>query len=222
MNELVFLKKDEAMADSLMVAEMFGKEHRNVVRAIENIMEGIAKNEHTPKMFFKSSYKHPQNGERYTKYYMNRDGFSLLVMGFTGKKALEWKLKYIEAFNKMEKVIIEKRTDAWIETRKLGKITRQAECEMIMKLKDYAKSQGSTHYDTLYMVYAKLANKMVGITKRDEATVQQLNTLSLMENIIFHVIDMGIIAGKHYREIYQDCKTRMETVKNLAYIGAQA
>lgn len=34
---------------------------------------------------------------------MNRDGFSLLAMGFNGKEALSWKLKYIEAFNKMEK-----------------------------------------------------------------------------------------------------------------------
>ena len=36
---------------------------------------------------------------------MDRDGFSLLVMGFTGKKALEWKLKYIDAFNQMEETL---------------------------------------------------------------------------------------------------------------------
>lgn len=42
------------------------------------------------------SYGRPQRA-----YLMNRDGFSLLVMGFTGKSALEWKLKYIEAFNRM-------------------------------------------------------------------------------------------------------------------------
>lgn len=38
-------------------------------------------------------------------YYMNRDGFSLLVMGFTGKKAIEWKIKFINAFNEMEKAL---------------------------------------------------------------------------------------------------------------------
>ena len=54
-------------------------------------------------MFYNSSYVHPQNGQEYPEYLMNRDGFTLLAMGFTGKKSLEWKLKYIQAFNDMEK-----------------------------------------------------------------------------------------------------------------------
>ena len=68
------------------------------------------------------------------------------------------------------------------------------------------------------MTYTKLANKMAGIKKRDEATVMQLNNLSLMEHIILHVIDTGILTGRHYKEIYQDCKKRLETVKDLAYL----
>ena len=110
MNELVYLKNDQALTDSLMVAEMFGKRHDNVMQAIEKLVRGIPKNKETPQLFIKTWYKHPQNGERYSKYLMNRDGFSLLVMGFTGKKALEWKLKYIDAFNQMEKIL----TDAHI------------------------------------------------------------------------------------------------------------
>ena len=171
-------------------------------------------------MFVKTWYKHPQNGERYIKYLMNRDGFSLLVMGFTGKKAMDWKLKYIEAFNKMETVIRQKSTNVWVETRQYGQLTRKAECDTIKKLVEYAKSQGSEHSDKLYMTYSKLANKMSGITNRDESTVEQLNTLTLMENIILHVIDMGILAQKHYKDIYQDCKHRMEMVKDLAFIEA--
>ena len=52
-------------------------------------------------MFIESSYK-AGTGKKYKEYLLTRDGFSLLVMGFTGSRALEWKLKYIEAFNKME------------------------------------------------------------------------------------------------------------------------
>lgn len=217
MDELVFLKNEDALTDSLIVAEAFGKDHRKVLRAIDNLVGGLPKNGHTP-MFIKTWYKHPQNGERYPKYLMNRDGFSLLVMGFTGKKALEWKLKYIEAFNKMESVIRQKSTSAWVETRQYGKLTRKAETDTIQKLVEYAKEQGSTHSDKLYLTYTKLANSMAGISKRDESTTEQLNTLSLMENIILHVIDMGILAQKHYKEIYKDCKARMETVKDLAFI----
>ena len=59
----------------------------------------------TPSMFHEATYVNEQNGQTYPMYLMNRDGFSLLVMGFTGAKALEWKLKYINAFNAMEKTI---------------------------------------------------------------------------------------------------------------------
>lgn len=63
---------------------------------------------------------------------------------------------------------------------------------------------------------------MAGISKRDKATVMQLNNLSLMEHIILCVIDSGIVTGKHYKEIYQDCKKRLETVKDLAYLEQSA
>lgn len=218
MNELVYLKNDEAVCDSLQVAEKFGKRHDRVLRSIENLLLGLPKIEETPKMFWKSFYIEEQNGQRYPKYIMNRDGFSLLVMGFTGKDALEWKLQYIKAFNQMESFIKEKATQTWVETRKAGKLTRKAETDTIKKLVDYAKTQGSEHSEKLYMTYSKLANKMAGISKRDEATVMQLNNLSLIENIILHVIDTGILTGKHYKEIYQDCKKRLETVKDLAYL----
>src|SRR5699024_2698036 len=56
---------------------------------------------------YETTYIHPQNKQEYREFLMNRDGFTLLAMGFTGKKALEWKLKYIEAFNKMEQHIKE-------------------------------------------------------------------------------------------------------------------
>ena len=153
---------------------------------------------------------------------MNRDGFSLLAMGFTGMKALEWKLQYISAFNQMENLIKEKTTETWIETRKTGKLTRKAETDTIQNLVDYAKEQGSAHADMLYMTYSKLANKMAGVQKRDEATVTQLNNLTLMENVILHIIDTGILTGKHYKDIYKDCKKRLETIKDLAYLEQSA
>lgn len=214
MEELVYLKNDEAVCSSLQVSEKFGKRHDNVMQSIR----GLLKNEETHEMFKKSSYIEEQNNQRYPMYLMNRDGFSLLVMGFTGKKALDWKLQYIKAFNQMESFIREKSTQTWVETRKYGKLTRKAETDTIQKLVEYAKEQGSGHAEMLYMTYSKLENKMAGVKNRDEATVKQLNDLSLMENIILHEIDLGIMKGKHYKEIYKDCKNRLETVKDLAYL----
>lgn len=216
MNELVYLNNDEAVCDSLLVAEKFEKRHSHVLEKIEKILSDEP-TENSARCFKKTYYKDAK-GETRPMYLMNRDGFTFLVMGFTGKKANEWKWNYIHAFNTMESILREKSTEAWIETRRQGKLTRKAETDVIQKLVEYAKEQGSEHAEMLYMTYSKLANKMAGVKKRDEATVNQLNNLSLMENIILNCIQNGIILGKNYKVIYQDCKRRLEAFKDIAYL----
>lgn len=216
MNELVYLNNDEAVCDSLLVAEKFGKRHAHVIEKIEKIISDDS-TENSVQCFRQTSYK-DETGKQNKMYLMNRDGFTFLVMGFTGKKANEWKWNYIHAFNTMESILREKSTEAWIETRQQGKLTRKAETDVIQKLVEYAKEQGSEHAEMLYMTYSKLANKMAGVKKRDEATVNQLNNLSLIENIILNCIQNGIVLGKNYKVIYQDCKRRLEAFKDIAYL----
>lgn len=103
MNSLVKIQNNQAVTSSRMVAKVFDKSHKHVLDSIDNIIEGVAENWAT--LFHETTYIHEQNKQEYRMYLMNRDGFTLLAMGFTGKKALEWKLKYIEAFNKMEKTL---------------------------------------------------------------------------------------------------------------------
>lgn len=91
---------NEAMADSRDVAAYFGKEHRNVTRAIEHLVAqdknwGMRNFEQTP-------YVDAQNGQTYNSFKMTRSGFSMLAMGFTGGRAFTFKVKYIEAFDLME------------------------------------------------------------------------------------------------------------------------
>jgi Rha family phage regulatory protein len=81
------------------VAEKFNKLHKHVLETIDEIL----KTENSAfSFFYKSTYKVEGNNKTYPQYLMNRDGFSLLAMGFTGKKALAWKFKFIKAFNDME------------------------------------------------------------------------------------------------------------------------
>jgi len=103
MEEIVFRgKNDQAVTSSLLVAEKFEKSHDNVLKAIRKILDdGIVKNDETS-MFEETTYVNEQNRQTYPMFLMNRDGFSLLVMGFTGKKAMQFKLDYIKAFNNME------------------------------------------------------------------------------------------------------------------------
>lgn len=103
MNNLVIMKDKQAVTTSLKVSENFERNHRDVLSAIDGLKEGVAEN--YADLFWEDTYVHPQNKQTYRMVYMNRDGFTLLAMGFTGRKALEFKLKYIQAFNQMEQEI---------------------------------------------------------------------------------------------------------------------
>ena len=101
MKDLVFRsEKNNPVTSSLLVAEKFQKEHRHILDSIRNL---VAENSAARSLFLENQYEN--RGKMYPMYLMNRDGFSLLVMGFTGSKALQFKLDFIEAFNKMEQII---------------------------------------------------------------------------------------------------------------------
>ena len=96
-------KDGVAVVSSRVVAYDFDKRHDHVLRDINNIIESNT-TQNWGLLFIESQYK-ASNGKMNKEYLLTRDGFSLLVMGFTGKEALQWKLQYIEAFNKMEEQI---------------------------------------------------------------------------------------------------------------------
>ena len=106
-SDLIVVENNQALTTSLIIAETFKKRHDIVLRAIENSLTILRDNgrkialSKIEQSFIKGEYKDAQGKPR-PMYYLNRDAFSLIVMGFTGTKALEWKLKYIDAFNRME------------------------------------------------------------------------------------------------------------------------
>lgn len=102
MKELVFKgESNQVLTNSLLVAEKFGKEHNKVIRDIQNLS---CSDEFRAANFGVSSYISLQNKE-FPMYVMTKDGFSFLVMGYTGVKAGMFKEEYIKAFNKMEETI---------------------------------------------------------------------------------------------------------------------
>lgn len=104
MNGIVFQGSEgQPLTNSVLVAEKFEKRHCDLIKAIKNM---TTQNCVVQNMFVESTYFNSQSKEQ-PMYIMNRDGFTLLAMGFTGKKALQFKLDYIEAFNKIEKAIKE-------------------------------------------------------------------------------------------------------------------
>lgn len=104
MSDITLFNQDgKIFASSREVAEKFGKNHKEILRSIDNISKEISTAQFCA-LFKISNYK-ASNGKTNKEYLMDRDGFSLLCMGFTGAKALEWKLKYIAAFNIMEETL---------------------------------------------------------------------------------------------------------------------
>lgn len=102
MENLVQIIDRQVVVSSRQVAEKFGKLHKDVLEGIRNILAA----ENSATKFYQES-THEYRGQRFPEYLMNRDGFTLLAMSFTGKEALQWKLKYIAAFNKMEELLKE-------------------------------------------------------------------------------------------------------------------
>lgn len=103
LNNLVFMKNQQAVTTSLQVAQAFDKQHKHVIDAIETKLS-TAENSALLKMFYEDTYT-ASNGKHNKMYYMTRDGFTFIAMGFTGQKADGFKLKYIEAFNQMETAV---------------------------------------------------------------------------------------------------------------------
>ena len=105
--DLIMISNNQALTTSLNVAEYFGKQHSHVLRAIERAISTIpnaSKNGPVENGFILATYKDPKGEER-PMYYLNRDAFTFVVMGFTGEKAAIWKWRYIAAFNRMEETI---------------------------------------------------------------------------------------------------------------------
>lgn len=216
MGEIVYLKKDDVFTDSLVISLGTGVEHRKLKQAIrkyKNQIEGFGK--------LYAPCQAESTGGRKTEYYLLNEAQAtfLITLLKNTEQVVRFKVELVKQFYEMRKFIAERHTKEWIETRQQGKLTRKAETDVIKELVEYAKEQGSTHSDMLYMTYSKLANTLAGVKDRDQATVMQLNNLSIFENIILQMIRSGIDKGLGYKDIYKECKARCSDAKDIAMIG---
>jgi len=216
-NELVTLNRNDIFTNSLVISEGTGIAHRK-------IKDSIKKNKKAIERFgLLASYQAESTGGRPEEIIrLNEQQATFLITLLKNTEVVVlFKSELVKQFYEMRKLLLERQSAQWLETRYQGKLTRKAETDTIQKLVDYAKEQGSGHPDKLYITYSKLAKRFAGIDSRDSATISQLNNLSLIENIILHCIESGIIADKFYKEIYKDCKTRLILFQDIAYLEQQ-
>ena len=137
---LVKVENGQVVTTSLRVAEYFGKEHSKVLRDIRTL-QGYIQNWIHP-LFAETTYTNEQNGQSYPMYIMNRDGFTLLAMGFTGKKAIGFKIAYIEAFNEMERTLRESESTEYAKA-----ILRERIAEFNKRMKEGVAEGRKRHGD---------------------------------------------------------------------------
>lgn len=122
--QLVQIENNQVVVSSRQIAKDFEKQHKHVLDSIRDI---LAAENSAAKFFYESTYDN--RGKEYPEYLMNRDGFSLLVMGFTGSKALEWKVRYIQAFNAMEAKLAMEHQDSYMIADPIARALKWAEEE---------------------------------------------------------------------------------------------
>ena len=110
---------------------------------------------------------------------------------------------------------LQKQTQLWQDTRSFSKQIRKQETDSIKKLVDHAISQGSKNAVRYYSSISKLADNAAEITDRDQATIEQLNRLSILENIIAKCINDGVRDAREYKDIYQACRAQIGVFSNM-------
>lgn len=217
--DLVQEKNDVVVTTSLQIAEVFDKRHDNLIAKIENLIN----NDEKFSLKVRASFYNDSYNRKKKMYLLDKDAFVFVVQKFTGKKAYEWQWKYIEAFNQMETIVIQRHSSEWQMTREKGKMTRRRETDQIALFIDYATKQGSKSAGKYYMNFTKLLNNSVGIKtgQRDVLSPEMLGTVMTLENQIMHKVKEGMDKNLFYKDIYKNVKVKIETLTEILTLPEQ-
>lgn len=216
MYELVELKENDVFTNSKVIADGTNNQHESVVAIIRKYEKDILD---FGNIDF-SDLKSGKRGQPERVYYLNEEQATFVITLLRNSKiVVKFKKELVRQFYAMRRFILEKQSKLWGETRIANKENRLKETDVIKLLVDYAKEQGSTHSDKLYVTYTKLAKSVIG-GNRDNITVSDLNNLTLVESIILQTIRIDMSMGMHYKDIYRDCKNRIEQFADITYLSA--
>lgn len=188
-----FGKEERTAVTSLDVAETFGKEHKNVLRDIEAL--GCS-DEFNRLNFEPISYEDVMHRKQ-RAYVMTRDGFTLLVMGYTGELAMKFKEAYIKQFNAMERALRGKQIE-----REKGIAVRQALTKALQQSTENERMHGHAYstytnciYKVLFGMNASQLREKFGIARKDNLrdyfTADELSAVQSMECLVSGLVDCG-------------------------------
>ena len=190
MSNIIFMKEGQPCTTSRIIAQTFGKRHSDVLKAIKNleIDEEIGQ-----RNFALSSYLNEQNKPQ-PEYIITRDGFTLLVMGFTGKEAMKFKVEFIKAFNAMEQAL----KDASKPLNPLSPAEALLQSVQMLVAQEKRLNQVETKVDTLVQ-RQQMASQELSKIERSTEVVPELSTRNKIRKIVNQFV---FATGAKYNEIY--------------------
>lgn len=216
MTGLVFVKNNEILTNSKLLADKFDKPHERVLKTIDKLESEIENlmNENSfmrNEAYIFKEVARKSRGREFRNIEMNRNAFSLVAMSFTGKKALKWKMDFIKAFNLMEKSLLNRADIGWKQVRDDSKNVRLELTGCIKEFIEYAEFQGSTSPKRYYgnitkMEYVALRlleyKEKVPSNFRDTLDKMTLFMIVMAEHVADQTIKQGMKDGLHYKEIF--------------------
>lgn len=203
---LVSINNNQVVVSSRQVADDFGKQHKDVLESIRGIL--AAENSAT-KFFYESTFTN--RGKQYPEYLMNRDGFSLLVMGFTGEKALEWKVKYINAFNAMEQELRDKELEKPKQANERDKAmllnAQSRQATLFMKLSERSSIPEFKRIMEAYAANSLAGKEIVSLPEAKEKTYSATdigNMLGVSKNKIGVLANANGMKCDRYGKLFYD------------------
>lgn len=217
MYDLVEVRRDEVFTNSKVIADGTNNQHESVAAIIQKYWKDIGDFGKIEISDLKSG--NPKGGRPEKVYYLNEEQATFLITLLRNSKVVvKFKKELVRQFYAMRKFLVEKQSKLWNDTRIANKENRLKETDVIKMLVAYAKEQGSTHSDKLYLIYTKLAKTVVR-GNRNSMTASEINNLTLVESIILQTIKIDMSMGMDYKDIYKDCKDRIKQFMEIAYLA---
>ena len=222
MGSLVEIKNNKVFTTSNIIGEEFEISHNEILKKIKSFTGEIIPVRFN-EMYREFEYENSRK-RKYKSYEINRDGYMFLVMNISTKKANSKKLSFIDAFNKMEQILLNQENTEWTVSREQGKQIRKAETDAIQSFVEYAIQQGSQNAKMYYKHYTNATYKALTLLEhkkpktRETLDLLELHQLLLAEDLIRRTILEEMKNKEHYKVIFEKCKNVLENFANALNI----
>lgn len=221
MKDLVFLKSNQPVTTSLIIADGTGNQHESIIRLIN---EHKAHFERWGQVRFSDLKSGNSQGGRPTKVaYLNEQQATFLITLLRNNDVvLEFKSELVDRFYKMREILLNQQNEQWRELRNATKISFKDLTPVIRELHEWATAHGcKVSEKVFFMNFFKLINKTLGINpnSRDTLAAWQLYEVDKLQFIARTIITGLLTQGADYHLPYRNCKDAFETYARLSYIN---